>query len=292
MRLVSGYSGAGRYKCLQEVPEERAELSLLHCGWESGVRKMGHSQELNSAYVLGFVKSGNGTLEMGGEIYHLEQGDALLAFPGRKIYYEPDKNSPWTYMWIGFSGVCADRNLSVAGFSKENPVHKVRCAEQIGVYIDIILDAYQTSAQDRLKRNGMLLLIFSELIKDYGKYAGNTGSVRADQGAAYVKEAARSMDAHYMDKIKIQEVADHVGVNRSYLASSFQRVLGCSPRGYLTKARMEKARELLARTDLQISLVADSVGYTDPLAFTKIFKRSFGMSPRTYRKIAGKAKEK
>lgn len=292
MRLVSGYRGAGKYKCLQEIPEERAELSLRHCGWESGIRKMQYRQDLKSVYVLGFVKSGNGTLKMGGEIYHLEQGDALLALPGRDIYYETDQNKPWTYMWIGFSGVRVEMNLSVAGFSKENPIHKVRCGEQIGVYIDLIMEAYQTSAQDRLKRNGMLLLIFSELIKDYDKYAGNTGGIRTDQGAVYVKEAARYMDAHYNEKIKIQEVADHVGVNRSYLASSFQKVLGCSPHGYLVKVRMEKARSLLAGTDLQICLVADSVGYTDPLAFTKIFKSSFGMSPRTYRKIAGKANEK
>ena len=69
MRLVSGYRGAGKYKCLQEIPEERAELSLRHCGWESGIRKMQYRQDLKSVYVLGFVKSGNGPLKMGGEIY-------------------------------------------------------------------------------------------------------------------------------------------------------------------------------------------------------------------------------
>lgn len=288
MRLVSGYSGAGRYKYLQEVPEERSELSLLHCGWESGIQKMQHRQELKASYVLGFVKSGNGTLKMGSEVYHLEQGDVLLAPPGGEIYYETEKSRPWTYMWIGFSGACAERNLSFAGFSKENPVHKVRCAEQIGAYIDIILEAYHASAPDRLKRNGMLLLIFAELMKDYDKYAGEIGGIRADQGAVYVKEAVRYIDSHYNEKIKIQEVADYVGVNRSYLAGSFQKILGCSPSGYLARVRMEKARGLLAGTDIQIRVVAASVGYTDPLAFTKIFKRTFGMSPRAYRKIAGK----
>lgn len=292
MRLVSGYSGAGRYKYLQEVPEEHAELSLRDCGWESGVQKMRHRKELKNSYALCFIKSGNGILKMGGEICHLEQGDVLLAHPGREIYFETDENMPWTYMWIGFSGVCVEINLSAAGFSVENPVHKVRCAEQIGVYIDMILEAYQTSAQDRLKRNGTLLLIFSELIKDYGQYTGNKGCIQADQGAVYVKEAVRYMDAHYNEKISVQEVAEHVGINRSYLASSFQKVLGCPPRDYLAKVRMEKARALLAGTDLQICLVADSVGYTDPLAFTKIFKRSFGMTPRSYRKIAWEAKEK
>ena len=48
---------------------------------------------------------------------------------------------------------------------------------------------------------------------------------------------------------------------------------------------------MLAGTDMQISVVAAAVGYTDPLAFSKIFKQSYGMSPRTYRKVAGREDE-
>lgn len=75
-------------------------------------------------------------------------------------------------------------------------------------------------------------------------------------GAVYVKEAVRYIDLHYNQKVQIRELADYVGVNRSYLASSFQRTLGCSPRAYLIRVRMEKAREMLAGTDMQISVVA------------------------------------
>ncbi len=61
-----------------------------------------------------------------------------------------------------------------------------------------------------------------------------------------MKEAVRYIDLHYNQKVQIRELADYVGVNRSYLASSFQRTLGCSPRAYLIRVRMEKAREMLA----------------------------------------------
>ncbi len=50
MKLISGYTGAGRYKCLADVPEEKTELSLLHCGWESCVREDRHRQDLKEAY--------------------------------------------------------------------------------------------------------------------------------------------------------------------------------------------------------------------------------------------------
>ena len=103
-----------------------------------------------------------------------------------------------------------------------------------------------------------------------------------------MKEAVRYIDLHYNQKIRIQELADQVGVNRSYLTSSFQKALGCSPRDYLVRVKMEKAREMLVGTDMQISVVAASVGYTDPLAFSKTFKQCYGMSPRTYRKVSGR----
>ncbi|KAI4443201.1 HTH-type transcriptional activator RhaS [Schaedlerella arabinosiphila] len=291
MKLISGYTGAGRYKCLADVPEEKTELSLLHCGWESCVREDRHRQDLKEAYVLGFCLNGSGTLGMDRNVYHLEPNDVLLALPGREIWYETEKWKPWTYMWIGFSGICAETILASAGFSGTKPVRKVRCARKIGSYIDRILEAYQTSDEDRLKRNGMLLLIFAELIRDYVQHSAGPEPDFGNPGAVYVKEAVQYIDLHYNQKVRIQELADQLGVNRSYLTSSFQKALGCSPRDYLVRVRMEKAREMLIGTNMQISVVAASVGYSDPLSFSKTFKESYSMSPRTYRKIAGKEEE-
>lgn len=288
MKLISGYSEGGRYKCLADVPEERTELSLLHCGWESCVRENRRRQDLKGAYILGFVRNGRGILRMDRKVYHLEPDDVLLALPGREIWYETEKWKPWTYMWIGFSGSCAETNLASAGFSRTEPVRKVRCVPRIGNYIDKILEAYQTSDQDRLKRNGMLLLIFAELIRDYAQHSAGSETDLGNPGAVYVKEAVRYIGLHYNQRIRIQELADQVGVNRSYLTSSFQKTLGCSPRDYLVRVKMEKAREMLVGTDMQIRVVAASVGYTDPLAFSKTFKQSYGMSPRTYRKVSGR----
>ena len=70
MKLISGYNRAGRYKCLEDVlPEKRAELSLMYCGWESCVRASQRRRDLKDSYVLGFVRSGIGSLEMDGEVY-------------------------------------------------------------------------------------------------------------------------------------------------------------------------------------------------------------------------------
>lgn len=100
-----------------------------------------------------------------------------------------------------------------------------------------------------------------------------------------MKHAMDYIAHHYREKIKISELADYIGVNRSYLTSSFKKAIGCSPQEYLVNLRMEKAREMLRNTGMQINAVAAAVGYQDQLAFSKIFKQHFGTSPKAYREM-------
>ena len=99
----------------------------------------------------------------------------------------------------------------------------------------------------------------------------------------HIKRTITYINDNYASKIKINELADHVGVNRSYLASSFKKATGYSPKEYLLTLRMEKAKSLLEKTDMLVNAVANSVGYTDQLAFSRMFKEYTGISPKAFR---------
>lgn len=91
------------------------------------------------------------------------------------------------------------------------------------------------------------------------------------------------MTHHYQERVKINELANFIGVNRSYLTSSFKKEMGCSPQEFLVDLRIKKAKALLKGTDMSINSVANAVGYTDQLAFSKVFKQHCGMSPKMYK---------
>ena len=57
-----------------------------------------------------------------------------------------------------------------------------------------------------------------------------------------------------------------------------------SPKNYLKNLKLKKAQALLKTTDLPISVIADSLGFDDQLAFSKIFKKEYSISPSEYRK--------
>lgn len=240
---------------------------------------------MRTTYVLHIIRSGRGTLEINNQKYELTAGDAFLLSPNVEAWYEADREDPWSYMWVGFTGYRAQEYAEHAGFTKRAPIRKVGCEKELNGYIDGMLEAHQLSYTDELKRNGYLMLFFATLIEEYKKMVPGMANQHSYPGSVYVKHAMEYIAYHYREKIKINELADYIGVNRSYLTSSFKKAIGCSPQEYLVNLRMEKAKGLLRNSSMQINAIAASVGYQDQLAFSKIFKQHFGASPKAYREM-------
>lgn len=88
------------------------------------------------------------------------------------------------------------------------------------------------------------------------------------------------------------EIADYVGINRSYLYTLFKEQSGMSPKEYLTNFRITRAVQLLEITELSIESVAMSCGYQNTLGFSKIFKARMGVAPSVYKKRKSQQQKK
>lgn len=118
---------------------------------------------------------------------------------------------------------------------------------------------------------------------------GESGSSR---GAQHVDMAKRYIDENYFNDIKVEELAELLGLDRKYLRNLFTEHVGMSTKDYLMVCRVERAKELLEIGDLSISSVALSVGYRDALGFSKIFKKYVGVSPSEYKENGAPAEAK
>jgi AraC-like DNA-binding protein len=74
-----------------------------------------------------------------------------------------------------------------------------------------------------------------------------------------------------------------IGFTRSYFTTIFRKHTGVSPQEYLLQCRFKNGCRLLAETDYPVQRIAEQVGYEDPLAFSKAFKKIYKMSPTAYR---------
>lgn len=280
------YTDSDRYKCLENLKKGAINICLAYCGWESC--DPGHRCGPNKriSHVLHIVESGTGILEMDGRKYPLGGGEVFLIPSSVEAWYEADMDHPWTYHWVGFEGMDAQDVIRESGFSREKPVRRIHCMGDVCKYIDAMIRSQKLVYENELKRNGLLMLLMSELIADNRDACLREGKPFPSHrypSSAYVENAMQYIAANFDKQLKINKLADHIGVNRSYLASIFKKIIGCSPQEYLMNFRIEKAKTLLKKGDIQVSEVAARVGYGDPLAFSKVFKARTGRSPREYK---------
>lgn len=108
--------------------------------------------------------------------------------------------------------------------------------------------------------------------------------VRQKSKHVAVEKAIRYIGDHYGRDLTQQEVADHVQMNATYFSLLFKEQMGVSYIKYLTKVRMEKAKELLNEGET-IQDISEKVGYYHARHFSEVFKKQIGLTPGQYRQM-------
>ncbi|PYS93804.1 MAG: hypothetical protein DMF64_03305 [Acidobacteria bacterium] len=98
-----------------------------------------------------------------------------------------------------------------------------------------------------------------------------------------IRRAVELMHAQLHEDVPLEEMAAAAFLSPFHFARLFKKVTGTTPHAYLAALRLERARALLATTDLSITEVSARVGYTSPSHFAKAFRQATGLSPRTFR---------
>ena len=88
---------------------------------------------------------------------------------------------------------------------------------------------------------------------------------------------------HYAEALTVRSLAEQYGVNENRLFYIFSKYAGMGAGDYLIALRLNHAKEMLVAGDAAIGEVAKSVGYHDPLYFSRIFNKHFGVSPSEMR---------
>ncbi|MBO5303000.1 MAG: response regulator [Lachnospiraceae bacterium] len=99
-----------------------------------------------------------------------------------------------------------------------------------------------------------------------------------------ISQIVNEIQEHFTENITLTDLAEKYGISTSHLSGLLKNELKLSFSEYITARRMQKAKELLKDEKLSIAQVAELTGYNDYFYFTKVFKKSAGISPSKYRK--------
>lgn len=110
------------------------------------------------------------------------------------------------------------------------------------------------------------------------KGAGHGASKRAE-----VTEACQYVSLRLGSRISLDEVADHLHLNASYFSRLFKKEIGITFIEYVTRLKMERAKELLDGTNSTVGEICEQLGYDNQSYFIKTFKTHAGVTPVEYR---------
>ena len=104
-------------------------------------------------------------------------------------------------------------------------------------------------------------------------------------GNRLVSAAENYLALHSAEKFSLQEIANALYINGSYLLRVYKAHTGHTLLWYHSHLRCEKAKELLAKNDLSISEIGEAVGFVSSAHFSHVFKKMTGVTPSAYRLI-------
>ncbi len=101
-----------------------------------------------------------------------------------------------------------------------------------------------------------------------------------------LRRAVEYMHDHCDRELSLPEIARAAYLSAFHFARLFKKLTGTTPHAYLASLRIERARRMLAETDLPIAEISSRVGYGSQSHFTKLFREATGLTPKAFRQAA------
>jgi len=236
-------------------------------------------ENLNTGHVLTFCISGSASFNLIDEniSFDVKPGDICYFPPYSKRTGHSNPDDPWKYISIlfGMDFIKGDPEKyfdSLRGLISPAPPNAPALFE------NILKCWIGRSPGSIISCRSMILELLAALIqqKEYS-YCSSTHYRIIAQVRSYLYK-------HMSEHITIDEIADHLGVSRSYLRSTFSKVMKMTVKQYLNLIRVSYARDLLSDGETDVSGAAMRTGFNDVFYFSRVFHKIMGCPPSQYRK--------
>ena len=259
--------------------KKNADMEAILFGQEDCLPSHAYGPTVRPYHLIHFVTKGSGLLKIDGRIYDIHAGDAFLIPAEQVSYYEASRQTPWSYFWVGLTGMRASQYIrQILDAMPERYVLRGLNTEKYASVIRPIAALEGTSAIHYFHAQQALYTLFIYFAED----------LSALRSPRYLPSLAIRvkgyLEAKYAEKLSITEVSQHFGVHPNHLSRAFREAFGLSPKQFLIERKLEKAAQLLTETDDPVGLIAFFLGFEDQHAFSKAFKKHYSVSPLAYRR--------
>jgi AraC-like DNA-binding protein len=244
-----------------------------------------------------FFMGGEANYIIGDDVYHLQPGD-LLVFNGNNIHrVNPSNDVPYIRSYLNFvpsyleSFMSKDLIENILSTIEGSTSHLLRFNQ---LEIEEIEQIFKKMDEEKQKEHvgykAMIQSYFTELlilivrrIKNIGEDSITPNSTRKEM---HVHQILNFINNHFNRELSLDTISDELFLNKYYMSHCFKEVTGFSINKYLSKIRIDKAKNMLSKTDESVTYIAEVVGLKSTVQLSRLFKQFEGISPNQFRKNA------
>jgi AraC-like DNA-binding protein len=265
---------------------ELCDLKLLFCGYEKCMPGHNYGPDMRNHYVFHLILSGKGLFESGGKVFPMSARQGFMLFPQTPVHYTADAETPWEYIWVGFTGRSVENMLRQTSMSPNLPVIAFveRFEREQELLSEILNTTRQGGKESIIESYGLFLQFMSHLARERGMVPQASAQAASRPSIEQYVERGKDYIRENLSKdISTSDVADYLGLNRSYFCKIFTEACGKPPSRFINWYRLNTAWHLLNYTNMPIAEISRQVGYNDAAYFTRRFTQCYGQPPISVR---------
>jgi len=247
-------------------------LKINSCGFQT-LQKGSTIVRKKGRYDYHFLLINSGECEV------LHKGENCTLTSGNLVLYAPYEEQRYTFLtdctslWCHFGGHILEELFD--SLDMKSGVYFLTPDKKIFDSFSSVIQRFNQPEREKYANASLLELIYE--ISDAGFHeTGDRSEV--------ILPILTYLNMNYQKDITLEKLAEKSGYSKSRFSHIFSEMTGTTPIKYQNGIRLKVSAEMLLSTNHTVSEIAISCGFSDPLYYSKLFKKAYGVSPTEYRK--------
>lgn len=227
-------------------------------------------------YILIYCVEGEGFINIDNKSFNLKQNEVFCIPKHRKHCYYSSEKEPWSIFWVHFKGEDTKyfplEDLSIININSKNANTRL-----------VFLFDFLFRVLDRNYTQGNFIYMSEVLSLILAEIYMREKVDESPKSNKHLTIIIRYMYNNISKNLTLEELSSKFNLSKSYINAIFKTYTKKSPIDFFINIKMQEACKILRLQDMNINEVAMDLGYTDQYYFSRIFKKTIGVSPKKYK---------